>query len=324
LAVAALLAFLLVSPILYDQLQMTRIRGDGFPVRITPYEVLGENVTDKFGDIANWPAFWLIFLVVEFPAFYLAGLVSLFYFLKDRSATPERRSLGIAFALLLAASLGTAWLLVSALGENNDLGWRAVLPAVMMLIVFAAIGLSQLSQRPRSKTFALAIVLVLLGIPDSAKIIYDNFVVAPNASAKVFAATPALWQAVRRHSAIDERVANNPAFMEHVTPWGVNISWALLSDRRSCYANDALAGPFSALPEARREKIDDQFQRVFAGKSEPGDIADLATQYDCSVAIVTPEDGAWMKDPFASSVYYRLVESNPNWRIYKRAAPAKQ
>jgi hypothetical protein len=34
--------------------------------------------------------------------------------------------------------LVTAWLLASIIGDNDDLGWRAVLPAVMLLVAFAA------------------------------------------------------------------------------------------------------------------------------------------------------------------------------------------
>ena len=322
LAIAAILAIILISPLLYDQLRMTAMRGFS-PIAIAPYEILGDNITDLIGDAANLPAYWLIFLVVEFPAFYLTGLAALFYLLKDRALTKERKSIAAVFAVLLAASLGVAWLLASTLSENNDLGWRAALPGVMLLIVFAAVGLSRLQSRSVSVSFASAIVLIVLGIPDGAGIIYGNIVVAPSASAKAFADAPQLWQAVRRYSAADERIADNPLLMADVTPWGANISWALLSNRRSCYAGDAFTGPFTALPQERRDQIDAQFVRVFAGHAAPGDVGELATRYDCDVAVIAPGDGAWSQDPFASSSSYRLVEGNRNWRIYKRVEPQR-
>lgn len=328
LAAAALVALLLISPFVYDQVRMSALRGDGSPVAIQPFVVLGDDVMDWIGDrlgdraafIANAAAYWLILLPVEFPAFLFTGLIGLYYIIRDRALSPDRKIVVRGFAPTLAASLGVAWLLLSTLGENNDLGWRAVLPGVLLLIVFAAAGLSRLDLMRRPFVLSAAVVLILLGLPDAAKFGYGNFVVKPNAATKGFATTPALWQAVRRHTATDERIANNPAFMKAATPWGVNISWALLADRRSCYAGLALIGPFSAQSHAHQEAIDAQFARVFDGHAKPGDIADLATLYHCAVAVVTPTDGAWSNDPFAASPQYRLVEGTPDWRIYRAAS----
>lgn len=325
LAAAGLIALLLISPFLYDQLRMTALRGDGSPIAIVPFEILGDNVRDFIGvrlggfaaSTANAAAYWFIMLPVEFPAFYITGLVALFYFLRNRALPREAKSVIIGFALALAASLCAGWLLLSTLGENNDLGWRAVLPGILLLMVFAAAGLSHLSLKSRPVLMVGAIVPILLGLTDGLPLGYGSFVVKPAATAKAFAATPALWQAVRRHTTSDERVANSPAFMEHATPWGVNISWALLADRRSCYAGLALIGPFSAQSHARQAEIDAQFARVFAGQAKSGDVEQLATYYRCATAVVVPSDGAWGSDPFAASPFYRPVEATPDWRIYR-------
>jgi hypothetical protein len=316
LGAAAVLALILISPFLYDQLATTALRG-ARPIAVMPYRVLGDRITAIVGSMVNLPAYWLIFLLVEFPAFYLTGVIALFFILKDRTLDGERKPVVVAFALTTAVSLVTAWLLVSTLGENNDLGWRAVLPAVLMLMIFAAVGLTRLMQRPASPLFVAAIVLILLGVPEAVMMGYGNVVVAPNASSKAFAASPALWQAVRRYSGEAERVANNPAFLGHMTPWSANISWALLSDRRSCDAGPSFLGPFTALSNTRQDQVSALFTRVFAGDADADDVAQLAVQFNCSVAVVTPQDGAWTRDPFASSSYYRLVENTAAWRIYK-------
>ena len=151
----------------------------GGALAIAPYPVLDPGRHNPLVRLANLPAFWLIFLVVEFPAFYLAGIVSLVVLLKER-APPERGNVTQAFAVLLIASLGAAWLLASTLGFSNDLGWRAVLPAVLLLIVFAAAGLARLAQKPASAAFAAALALVLLALPDGVRMIYANVVAAPN------------------------------------------------------------------------------------------------------------------------------------------------
>ena len=39
--------------------------------------------------------------------------------------------------------------------------------------------------------------------------------------------------------------------------------------------------------------------------------------------VLTSEDGAWQRDPFAASGLYQLVESSPErWRIYRSISAA--
>ncbi len=136
--------------------------------------------------------------------------------------------------------------------------------------------------------------------------------------ALVVAASPQFWAAVRRHSGPGERVGNNPQFLQAMTPWPVNISWALFSDRRSCFAGRELALVYSTLRSQRTEEINAQFIKVFAGDGSPGDVQQLAIEYNCRAIVVTAADGAWGRDPFAASPRYRLVdESAEQWRIYR-------
>jgi len=74
------------------------------------------------------------------------------------------------------------------------------------------------------------------------------------------------------------------------------------------------------LPPPRREAIDTQFIRVFAGEGTAADVNDMAKQYGCEVVVVVPQDKAWDNDPFAASTDYRLAENRDGrWRIYVRA-----
>jgi hypothetical protein len=127
-----------------------------------------------------------------------------------------------------------------------------------------------------------------------------------------------MWDAVRRHTHPAERVANNPLFMADVTPWPVNISWALFANRRSCFAGSNLTLPYTSLSRARVAEIDDQFQRVFNGKGNADDVRDLARRYQCRIVVLTSVDGAWWHDPFAGSGLYNLVEEKTGeWKIYR-------
>jgi hypothetical protein len=313
---AGLLAIAIASPLLYDQFTTTAMRG-GSPVGFEPFEVLGFDLPDGINGIVDLAAYWAVFLVNEFPAFYLTGGVMLVVLFKGRRLDDASKQIVVAFGLLTLVSLCVGWLLVSSgLGNNNDLGWRGVLPAVMVLIVFAAIALMRLTSKPLSLAALAAFALVAFGLPEAATLIKGNIKGATSPSAKAFAATPALWDAVRRNSDKSDRVANNPLFMEHVTPWPINISWALLSDRRSCFAGSDYA-PFMALPKQRVDEIAAQFARVFDGKAGSDDIGELANRYNCNVVVITPEDGAWKNDPFAAGPLYRLAEKNAAWRIYK-------
>jgi hypothetical protein len=160
---------------------------------------------------------------------------------------------------------------------------------------------------------------LILSLPDSAMMTYSNWRGSAAADEAVFAQTPELWAAVRRHAPIGARVANNPLFLQDLTPWPANMSWALLADRSSCFAGRELAIPFAALSAERRDAVNDQFIRVFAGQAMPADVGEFASKYGCDVVVVVPQDGAWANDPFAVSPAYRLAETrDARWRIYVR------
>jgi hypothetical protein len=163
----------------------------------------------------------------------------------------------------------------------------------------------------------------VLSLPETIKVIYYYGAGNSVAEAQTFSKAPELWAAVRRHAKHEERVANNPLFLQRMTPWPVNISWALLADRSSCFAGRELALAFAPLPRQRREAVNDQFVRIFRGKGTAEDVAEMATRYACQVVVVTPDDEAWNKDPFSAAANYTLVENREGrWRIYRARATA--
>ena len=174
--------------------------------------------------------------------------------------------------------------------------------------MLGAAGLSRWIAARAAIAAAVAAVAIALGVPGSVDLMRGDITgrrIEP--AGRAFAQTPELWAAVRRHAAARERVANNPLFLQELTPWPVNISWALLADRRSCYAGRELALVYTSLGPRRTEEIDAQFVRVFAGEGSPVDVEELATRYGCRVIVVTASDGAWGRDPFAAeSGDYRL------------------
>ena len=319
-AVAAILTVALAAPFLHDQLALAATHEAG-AIAIHPDEVLGEVFPDPLRRLLDLPAFWLVLLPVELPAIYVTGVVAAAV-LRRTQLDPQTRRDALALALLAFAGLVVSWLLVSQLGENNDLGWRAALPPITVLTAFAAAGLAHWLAARAWIAVTAALVAIAPGLPRSVELLRDDAAGHMQPDAKAFAQAPAMWAAVRRHSLPDERVGNNPLSLRAATPWPANIGWALLANRRSCYAGREFAFVFTALPAARRDEIDAQFVRVFAGEGSPDDLRDLAVRWGCRVIALAASDGAWANDPFAASPFFRMVETAPGrWKIYRALAP---
>lgn len=318
-AVAGLITVTLAFPFLRDQAAASAARVDGNPIAFQALEVFDDGVPETWRRILDVPGYWLVLLMIEFPAIYLPGLFSLAGILRARSVPDDNMRASWAFAALALVSLLIAGFFTITFAKNNDLGWRAVLPSVLVLTIFAAAGLARWLAIPTPAATAMTLLLAALALPGSFEITAANINGSPSPSDRVFATTPAMWEAVRKYTGPAERIANNPAFLERMTPWGINISWALLANRRSCYAGAGYAAPFTTLSPDRIDEINELFMRVFAGKGTAADVRDLATRYQCRVAVLTAEDSAWADDPFANSPVYKLVEEKPQqWKVYRR------
>ena len=319
LALAALLVICLIAPFILDELAAVHTRGSGSPIVVSHYAVFGEHFPYGLRRLLDIPGYWLMILPAELPAVFFAGLIGLIALL--RSALPSEEKLAVAvLACIVGSGLAVSWLLVSTLGDNNDLGLRAIIPAEMVLIVGTAAAIvSSARVRLRAVVATLALIGLVLSLPDTAQMIHDNAAGLARPDEKEFAQSPQLWAAVRRYAPPAARIANNPLFVKDVTPWPVNISWALLANRSSCFAGRDLALAFAPLSVERRDTINAQFVRVFAGEGTADDVHDMAVKYGCDVVVLVPADGAWEKDPFAASPDYRLAETREGqWRIYVR------
>jgi hypothetical protein len=324
-AAAAALSVVLAAPFVLDQVADVAARTSRAPVAIGHFPVLGDWFAEPIRYLLDYPAYWLVLLPVEMPATYVAGVAALATFLASRKLDPQRQRDAMVMAALPVAGLTVSWLMASTLGEINDLALRAVLPAAVILIIFAAAGLSVWIASGARIAAGAAVCGLLLGLSEAVLIIYGNTIERPPQPGRAFAQTPAMWEAVRRHAGPGERIGNNPLFLAEMTPWPVNLSWALLSNRSSCFAGRELTLAYAPLPRGRREEINALFIRVFAGTGSANDVRDLARRFGCRAIVLTAEDGAWQRDPFAASGLYQLAESSPErWRIYRSisAAPA--
>jgi len=311
------LALLFAWPFISAEAEASLHRYGGSPIAFSPFAVLGLRVPLLMRTLLDIPAYWLILLPIELPGMYLAGLIVM----KGMTVGAKSRNDRVinALAIVTLVSLLVSCLLASTLADNNDLAWRAALLASTLLIVFASIGVASWVSKGQRGSVILACLAIAMGLPECGREIYSNLTGDYQPEGRVFADAPAMWAAVREKSGRSERVASNPSSMASMTPWPVNISWSLLANRRSCYAGWELTQVYSSVPHLALWPIDAQFKRVFAGEGTPEDVKELATVYDCSVALVTSEDGAWQHDPFRDSPYFKLAdEAKGHWRVYRR------
>jgi hypothetical protein len=309
---AAVVTVLLALPLLHSEFGTLAARQGGSPIAFHPYEVVGAWADPAWGRWLDLPAYWLLLLPIDLPAIYPVGIALLALGLGESAKADAPH--GLVLTLLAVCGLGVAWLLISTIG-NNDLGWRAILPAVLVLTPVVAAALARWIPGRAYAPAAAALGLAAAGGIE--RQVFQNLHGRDSDNAPDFAASPALWAAVRRHAGPADRVADNPTFLDDLTDWPVNPSWAMLSDRPSCFSGWETARAYVDLPHARLRALDDQFTRVFEGMGSPDDVRQMARAYGCRVAVVTPSDGAWTRDPFASSPYYRLVEMRKDqWRIY--------
>jgi hypothetical protein len=312
---ALALAALLIAPFAVLELHRATAQ-DGDPIVLAPYRTLGTLIPGAWRTALDVPAFWVLLLPFDLPAIVPLGLAGIWMSLR-RPGAQAQKNLAIVLAATIIGCLGVAWLFRSAI-DNNDLGWRGALPAVLLLAVFAGRGLTILISERRWWIIGAALGFAALGLPQMTSMarLYAFGQLPGNPSG--FAASRGLWKAVRRYAGPTDRVANNPLFLSNVTPWPVNISWGLLSDRPSCYAGKATVIAYGALSRVELADVNSRFVRVFSGTAEPVDVAALAHNYDCKLAVVASTDGAWLADPFAISPNYRLLEATQAWRIYAR------
>jgi hypothetical protein len=315
---AAIIAAVFAYPFLRDQFLNAAARGVGSPITFKPYSVLNSPDSDTVRGALDIPAYWLALLVIEFPAIYITGLISLASTLRRKLSSEPTLLMTRLLLVLTLTGLFIGGYFTLTFSDNNDLGWRSVLPSIFVLTIFAGTGLGRWLAAPSPFAAAMGLAFLLLALPGSIKLAADNWRGAPSHSGKDFAATETLWHAVRRYAGPAERIANNPLFMAEMTPWPTNISWALFANRASCFAGHGLVLPYSSLSSERLAAIDAQFQRVFDGRGNIDDVHDLAARFQCRVVVLTPHDGAWRRDPFASSGLYMLAEEKPDaWRIYR-------
>ncbi len=320
---ACCLTALLIAPFVLAEWHGLAARHSGAGIRVAPYAVFGSLIPPSWRTALDLPAYWLLLLPFAFPALIplvawsaaTVGWASAHQ--RHAAETTQNQHLAPPLAITALACLTVAWLFRSTL-DNNDLGWRSVLPALLILTPCAAVLAERLTRR-HPKTIATCALLAALGLPQTAIFLRDYAIGQRPGDPAGFAQSAPLWRAVRGIAGPDDRIASDPLALQAATPWPDNIGWALLSDRPSCYAGWETVLAYGGLSRPALEMVNDRFTRIFAGTPAPGDLESLAKDDNCRIAVLTPADGAWTQDPFTQSKLFRLAAQTAAWRIYRRA-----
>ncbi|MFC1641769.1 hypothetical protein ACFL5O_03640, partial [Myxococcota bacterium] len=187
--------------------------------------------------------FWIAYMLVQFGAVYVAGWLGLL----SRRVPQQPSVLKLFHRLSLAAVVGD--LLVALLSHsviiNNDLGWRVVIPPLMLLLVWAAVAVtdwlrslehcaSPMQKRVDLGRLLAVTVLGTIGLGHSARFVMQGLWrgdVTDTELLRDFRRQPQAWRTVRALTAPHDIVAVNPTAFEDVTEWTANAPMSLFADR---------------------------------------------------------------------------------------------
>lgn len=275
-------------------------------------------------DVENFVSYWLILLTLYFGFAYVVTSAWAFQRLcrfREMSLLDKAMMISFLTPLLVAEML-------HSIIANNDLAWRVVLISILMMTILASAVMAELQAHISERRFAgMAVAISVFLVPGilsglgfmvgttSEQWLYGG----GNADNTQFLKDKQMWRAVDLTTPSDEAVASNPLYLQSLTPWPGNISWAMLSNRDTCTPPFAYLAAFA--PQADKAELGsiyDFMLKIFNGAPQAADFQTLRDRFLCKTILVVPSDALWTSKVLAASGYYHQVEDNPGkWTIYR-------
>ncbi len=322
-------------PLLISQTSGPSLTNSSLPFGLWIYTATSLFHKESFMGVAHIVLFWLQFLPLSLGVIYILGCLAV---LARSSTVLEERvfqvlSIGGIFGFMLIAQF------VESTIMNNDLGWRSVLVPVMLLLVWSAIALTELSSRRFTETekwrscawivkwrhavLPLTIVGLMIGILSTAYSwrlagsdhhLLDESTIAIRQG---FLRQRDAWAKVREYATPTDLVQSNPDGYSTLTPWPVTLPLMLFADRSTAYANpgyvQALAYRYNTDKKAHQYQL---VQNVFSSQPTESAIRSLRDVLNIKVLLVDKYDAVWNSNAIERSGLYRLVHSNEDYKIY--------
>ena len=286
--------------------------------------------------------FWLQYLPLSLGIVYLFGVFALI--LRRHSKTDERAwwilSLAaiIGFLLIVQFIYSTFW--------NNTFGWRAVLVPVMLLMVWAAVILSDVFAYQKNRLFnnyygssllswlrpgllVFAMFALSIGLMSTVKIarfpIPQQIDPAELAQRQGFLRQYTAWQRVRELTPPAARVQVNPDGYLQLTPWPATLPYALFADRKIAYANVEYATVFAYRYDAEQNAQQYRLvQNIFSAEPHQDNLYTLRDRLKVHTLLIDQFDPVWdYRERIAESGAYRLAYAADDFQIYVATTTAK-
>lgn len=309
---------------------------DGLPLAIKSY--LSTRLFDResaLDQIAHIILFWLQFLPLSFGAVYILGMLAIIAYRPKKTEVQLFHHLSTIFIV-------TYFLLVQFVKsdiQNNDFGWRTVLVPVMLLLIWAAVAITELPDKLSNwRTVALQlnnkrifIPLVWVGFtlgltssfylwrwpkphpeyspPDHASLVLHQDFFRLNSA----------WQTLQRYTADNDLVQSNPdsPYNKVVTRWSTPAAWALFANSPMAYTEQESVNVF-AHSYSKQQKYEQYLmvKAIFAINPKPEILAYAHDTLNIKALLVDYHDPVWPGHAIETSGVFRLVEESPFYKIY--------
>jgi hypothetical protein len=345
LLLAIFICSLIALPAIIAQISGPGMSNSPLPFGIKIYPATRLFANDSFlGLIGHIILFWLQFLPLNLGIIYVLGILALF----SRAPTVTENSVASqdklyeAKAFLYLSIGGTVgYLLIIQFAQstiiNNDLGWRAVLVPIMLLMVWSAVAFSELAYhgdaskwRPRSILIRLrwaiqpiTMIGLTIGILSTIRVwqLPEPIYTAPSpevlARHRGFYRQIHAWAKVREYTAPTDKVQANPDGYADITTWPATLPYALLADRSTAYANVEFVTAYAYRYDRTQNQQQYQLvQNIFSAHPSVDSLRQARDRLKVKAILIDQFDAAWQTDIIEKSGIYRLSYQEADFKIY--------
>jgi hypothetical protein len=279
------------------------------------------------GIVFNCLNFISIFALIHIGLAYPAGLHGLYC----RSNAP-----GLAgFVDLSRASIPATFVIVLFLRSaliHNDLGWRGILPGILLLYAFAGSSLAGLIEGlqdwrrdgARLTLATLSAFLFAASLAATHRMYEENILAEPTSKVRIqhtlMLDTGRAWARIQALTAPDAIVMASPTAFENVTKPGGNAPWALFGDRRLFLTDFEWGLVFAHHVAVSRAAAAEMLQTaLFAGNVGEAELQHLRDEEKVAAILVAPGDQVLGTGRLNAGGYFRLVERVGEFEIHLAA-----
>lgn len=336
LLISAVICIIMVSPILLTLLSQVNENPSVSVIGSSMYP--STRIMDKstsLGKVFHGLLYWLQFLPLTLGVIYLWGGFTVFLY---RTANQFERiwqyiSIGGIVSFLLVAQF------IKSTVANNDLGWRSISVAILLLMVWAAVGLTYLSSTQSLQNWRYGWIkhyqdtliapsvygLLLIGILSFIKIwqfpnpyYYGSISSEKLSLHQSFMKQHEVWQHVQKLTERNERVQMNPDGYAELTPWAAVLPYMLFANRDVAYANPEYASNFAYRynKQVNRQQYE-QIRQVFQGNVTSNALLYLRDTLKIALLVVDSHDPLWNSNFLETSNSYKLIYGDNFCKLYR-------